>query len=141
MKNRAYCIYSLSNPASGEVFYVGVTLNPYIRLRSHITGKNNRAKTEYIKNSCANPVMNILAEYEDKIRAYEVEGEYIHKYFNNGHPLLNARKTIEHESRKPITLMVRPTIKKKAQSKAEKEGTSLSNLVDTLLEEYIKIKP
>lgn len=40
------------------------------------------------------------------------------------------------EAKKPMTVLVKPSTKKKAQKKAAKENKSLSELVETLLYEY-----
>jgi hypothetical protein len=46
----------------------------------------------------------------------------------------------KRETKKPMLVLVRPTIKKKAKDKAESLNDSLSNVVDTLLDKYANNK-
>jgi predicted HicB family RNase H-like nuclease len=45
---------------------------------------------------------------------------------------------VKKENKKPVTLIIRPSIKKAAKKKAKKEQTSLSQVVEDKLIEYIQ---
>ena len=49
---------------------------------------------------------------------------------------MKARNTKKWEVKKPITIMVKPSTKKKAAEKAGKEKKSLSQVIEDLLYDY-----
>jgi len=45
---------------------------------------------------------------------------------------------LKKENKKPVTLIIKPSVKKAAKKKAKKEQTSLSQIVEDKLIEYIQ---
>ncbi len=92
-------IYTLINPLDNQIFYVGYTNNPRIRLNSHIKNKYNYDKDIIIENIILNeqkPILNIIDECEYIFNLKEnmfeherLEIYYIKKFRDNGILLTN----------------------------------------------------
>lgn len=80
-------IYYLQHPATGEIFYIGATLDPKARLKSH--SKNPRTKTgvEILEMGLI-PVMGIITECSQQ-EAKDSEEFWIKSYIKRGHTLEN----------------------------------------------------
>ncbi len=77
---RAYYIYTLIDPRDSQVRYVGCTVSPKTRLRSHISNDHNamRTKLEWMaamKSAGVVPVMHVMAVCQtiDEVRVKEKE--------------------------------------------------------------------
>ena len=104
MENKKVFIYVLIDPRNNEIFYVGYTNNPKIRLNAHINinGKK-REKNNYKDNVIykilqlgLKPEMKIIDEcdriYNEELKVYEherLERYYIKKYREEGIRLTN----------------------------------------------------
>lgn len=79
MKNTVY-IYTLENPITGEIRYVGKTKNPKMRFHNHCnklhnTNSHKRNWINSLRNLGLRPIMNIIDEVE------ESEWHYWEKYW------------------------------------------------------------
>lgn len=91
--NRTYYIYTLTDPNTGEVRYVGCTINPKTRLSGHLSDlTHNPAKTDWIKQLKASklkPIFKIELTSQDLFTAIKQEQRTFCKY-NNGNLLCNT---------------------------------------------------
>lgn len=100
-----YSIYTLTNPQTGHVFYVGVTINTTKRLKLHsyrsvtLLAKRKKklsAKDKFILDNKIEPVVNIVEEvFGDRGIALRKEYEWIKSLLEKGEPLLNTNKASE----------------------------------------------
>ena len=84
-------IYSISNPLTNEVFYVGATLNIEQRAKQHISPSICYRCTEMIQSiikSGSMPLFTVLEIAEDNWR--EVEKKWIYHFIEKGEPMLNT---------------------------------------------------
>lgn len=100
MKMKTVYIYSLSDPESEEIRYVGKTVDPFNRFWGHIhEAKNNikgknEDKAKWIKSLLEKgirPKLDILEEVLTEVWE-EKEKEWINKYEREGNNLLNKTK-------------------------------------------------
>lgn len=95
-RTTTWYIYSLSDPGSGKIKYIGMTKNPEQRLKAY---KSCRAGNREVKNwliwlemSGLEPQMNILEKVNDYSLAKKKEKRWIKKGISRKWPLLNHRK-------------------------------------------------
>ena len=88
-----YWVYSISDPCTGRVFYVGQTNNLRRRFNDHTRERNKTPKDIYISTMIANdvwPVFTILERVKGLRAAVEREGYHISQLERQGHRLLNS---------------------------------------------------
>lgn len=78
MENRKYCIYTLKDPITNIVRYVGCTLNPKSRYSSHLSylRQDDNKKVIWIsdlKNKGLKPIMTILDKFDSIKDAQKME--------------------------------------------------------------------
>lgn len=87
-------IYTLSDPDSGQVMYVGKSVNPTKRLKSHVSncdgGVQKRKWVAELKSLGKQPIMNIVDIVENGDDWRTREKEWIHRYFAENPKLLNV---------------------------------------------------
>lgn len=84
-------IYSISCPETGEVRYIGKTIDPVSRFRKHLTYKRNTLCAKWIKSIQSKgllPVFSVLKECNE-IDWQDVERYYIRRYRMLGANLTN----------------------------------------------------
>lgn len=89
-------IYGLSH--NGVIFYVGSTLNPENRIKSHLIQAKGAAKTKvgkYMKANAIIPTMDILQSigFRKKTTLLEGEQKWISKLSESGIKLVNTHYT------------------------------------------------
>lgn len=93
MSEKPHYIYTLSDPFTSEVRYVGVTMYPELRYSQHVTrSKDNTHKSNWIKRlqrNHAEPTMEILTLVHDKDVAMKLEMKYIQEFKELGANLTN----------------------------------------------------
>ena len=118
----AYKIYTLTNPLTNEIFYVGQTVNDLSdRLAGHIseTGGSNREKILYIKTILEQGQRPIIQEIEaihvrcyiDKASVNERESYWIKYYRGVGCKLLNVASPKNNEYREYLACLTKGTTK------------------------------
>jgi predicted GIY-YIG superfamily endonuclease len=93
-------IYHLSDPVSGEVFYVGMSNNAQKRKHTHFnrarrdSGSNKRlnARIRKIEKESKSLAMCTVLKKCKKQAAIKLERETIRSFIQSGHPLLNINK-------------------------------------------------
>lgn len=95
-------IYALCEPDTGEIRYVGSSLNPKARLTSHLSCEASVAVAKWCAKLGANgasPMLAILGEEPDDIRAAALEAKFIAQLsrprllnVRRGQPLLPLRR-------------------------------------------------
>lgn len=91
--NRKHYIYGLRDPNTGEIRYVGRTMNPKARVSIHMghNGGVNQAKREWaasLKAQGQYAEMVILETCDTKDDAVDAEATWIHHFLASG-PLFN----------------------------------------------------
>lgn len=85
-------IYTLSDPRTNSVRYVGRTKEPKTRYTAHITQHNDTARSAWIAELKADglqPIMQIIDSSDDKVTAREREQYWMNKFTDDGCELLN----------------------------------------------------
>lgn len=141
-----YYIYSLKDPISGAIRYVGATMNPYARLHAHMSSVDGTpAKKEWVqglRESGLSPIMDILEKCTSTEAAAERE-KHFYSVHNNGElvcadPVV-APYTFVPGRRKPVvteTVIIPLTHQQilKGEAIAEKKGIgSLSDFIKHVL--------
>lgn len=89
-----YAVYALIDPNDGLVYYIGQTRNPKQRLSTHLTERFlRRAKAEWLRGLIEKgqqPVMQILETITGEGVALAREREWIHRFIQQGMPLVNG---------------------------------------------------
>lgn len=91
MSKKAY-IYTLEDPTTGEVRYVGKAINPQHRYKSHLKDKSETYKTRWIRSlqrRGLSPSLGILEEIEDGCGWEEAERFWIESLKHLGCNLTN----------------------------------------------------
>lgn len=94
MESKVY-IYTLENPDTGVIRYIGKTINPSQRLKSHLWTKNNSLRTKksnWIQSLKANglkPIMRILDEVSESNWS-DAEKYWIEQFRQWGFELYNG---------------------------------------------------
>jgi len=86
-------IYTLSDPRSGDVRYIGRAIAPQSRLKAHVNARYYNDKVKWInelKTDGLLPVMTIIDSVDDKVLAREKEQYWMNKYTMDGCELLNS---------------------------------------------------
>lgn len=90
---KTHIVYALINPIMNAPFYVGETSRFNERMCKHLNCKDkSKEKNAFIKNlieSGNKPKVIILDTVDSKELAIQIEKEYIKKYREEGHVLLN----------------------------------------------------
>ncbi len=99
-----HSVYLLIDPRTNQPFYVGLTLNPEMRLKQHCVNKRKRGKNakpltstaQYIrdmKNRGCNPYLIIVEQVTtfDLNIAHSLEFAWIHRMLSLGYELKNSR--------------------------------------------------
>jgi 3-oxoacyl-[acyl-carrier-protein] synthase III len=97
--NKTFYVYTLTNPKTDEIFYVGVTQSCKWRKSTHASkitdnGKLSR-KDRYVVENGITPVFEVIDEIVaySLIKASEVEEYWIHQLRAWGFNLTNQRKS------------------------------------------------
>lgn len=103
-----YYVYTLADPRTDEIRYVGLTVSPELRLRQHIhnevgTNASKRHWVEEILKAGFEPRMEIIEIVESKEMSTEREKFWIQYHFDKGASLLNVRVTHIPNYTKPET--------------------------------------
>jgi predicted GIY-YIG superfamily endonuclease len=108
--DNTYYVYTLTDPRTNKIRYVGVTTNPQHRLRCHISGsKHGKYRAEWLlelKADGVKPEMNIVAQAENEADGLDLEKEWIENLSASGHDLVNGRKpakSVKKERQPKIT--------------------------------------
>lgn len=72
-------IYSLADPTTKEVRYIGKTIDLKMRYRKHLTAKDNSYKTKWLKSLSEPPILRVIEECTD-FNWVEREKYWIVKY-------------------------------------------------------------
>lgn len=92
--NMKHYIYTLSNPITNEVRYIGKTNNISKRYSAHIKDNSKSYKSSWIKSLLNNnvlPIIEILEEFDNEIDCYESEKYWIEQFINWGFRLTNLQ--------------------------------------------------
>jgi group I intron endonuclease len=114
MEEIKYTIYSLIDPETNEIRYIGLTFNDLKqRLKSHCSEKSNSHKSNWIQSLKQKGLKPIIESIEDNILSYDEvckrEIFYIDKYKSEGHRLTNMssggnkNKKMSEETRKRMS--------------------------------------
>lgn len=88
-----YWIYTLSEPESNNVRYVGISKQPLIRLKQHLKDtRSNKHKHNWLKKIGFNPKIELISLECSKKEAIEQEKNLILEFRKRGNKLIN--KTI-----------------------------------------------
>lgn len=85
-------IYTLSDPDTQEVRYIGKTNNIAKRYSAHINDKSKSHKNSWIKSLliCNKyPTITIIASFDDESKCFDAEIKYIAEYKQKGYDLTN----------------------------------------------------
>lgn len=89
-----YKIYTLSNPLTNEIRYIGQTQNTLkSRLQCHLNRKDKTYRTNWIQSLLKDniiPEIKLICETTDYKTCLELEIFYIKKYKDEGYRLVNA---------------------------------------------------
>lgn len=99
-RSKPHYIYSLSDPNTKEVKYIGCSINPKHRFYQHISHgyiSHNDAKDEWTDSLVKigqRPILNIMGKFPNKYDALEMESFLIHEFTKKHFPLVNKNKAI-----------------------------------------------
>ena len=140
---RTIWIYTLSDPFTNEVRYVGQSSNPVARYAQHCAAFENSSKNLWIralKNASAKPVLNLIEQCYQEM-ALETESKYIVEYANSGCNLFNIKAIDEW---KPANFYlesrVKYQLKKMAFESNINESVLLNNIIDEAYKKFINSK-
>jgi predicted GIY-YIG superfamily endonuclease len=91
-----YKVYSLKCPFDNEIKYIGISINPELRLISHINEPQGTNEKALWTLKCflydKHPIVEIIEEIEtdNKSEAYELERYWIEQFKQWGFNLLNG---------------------------------------------------
>lgn len=90
-----FALYALKCPLDKSFKYIGLTIDPEIRLKQHISDSSyNKYKSEWIQNLKSQnlaPELVIIETFSDRIKASQKEIEFINLHKDT---LLNGKKGI-----------------------------------------------
>lgn len=96
MKNTTepiHYVYYLICPISNEVKYIGVSMNPEVRFKAHLTDRgSNKAKVEWIQNLKENgllPILEVVEKIESRSIVFEIETNHIKEHYKS---ILNVKR-------------------------------------------------
>src|SRR5258708_23580552 len=88
-----YFVYTLTDPRTGTVAYVGITNNAYERFKQHISYRDNNGKKhawiQQLQQEKVMPAMKILEVVENEEIALDRERYWIRRYKEQGLQLTN----------------------------------------------------
>lgn len=104
-----YAIYALIDPTDEQVYYVGQTRNPQVRLAAHLSDRHYESKKgdwlRRLEQTGQQPLMQILEVVIGQKTALEKEQEWIEHFLKQGMPLLNYQAQPERKQvRRPLRL-------------------------------------
>lgn len=93
-----YSVYTLSDPESNAIRYVGISANPCLRFGLHLANSSsgrvdNEPKNAWIRGLTARdlmPILTIIEKVETKAEAADRETYWILYHLDTGSPLLNG---------------------------------------------------
>lgn len=139
-------IYSISDPETHEVRYVGQTENPDKRFYEHLFDKVLIEKYEWmasLKNKGLNPIFAILKTTDDDInKVLLCEREIALDYISKGNRLFNTNQSLY-----PITGLsincynIDETVKVKIQKLKQETGKSISTIASEIINNHFKNDP
>ena len=92
-----YSVYTLADPRTKEVRYVGVTNNPEKRYKSHLTATydsdEKKAWIEELANAGVLPLLVVVERDKSKPEAYALEASWMHHYITADSDLVNKEYT------------------------------------------------
>lgn len=103
MATKPVYIYTLSDPDTKQVMYVGQTINPQSRLMNHCRVEGAKRKDEWIRHLLAagkRPEMAVI-DTCDKEQADSIEQQWI-AYYSHGKVLMNSRYGSDKVNHPPI---------------------------------------
>lgn len=104
MQNKLIKIYALINPLTDQVFYIGASKNPDVRLTSHIANRNVESgyKTDQLMQILeAGEHVEILILDECEIEKVSfLEEFYIDLFLSFGYPLKQSRRSTYSKTKK-----------------------------------------
>jgi hypothetical protein len=96
MNIKKYKIYTLNDPITNEIRYVGQTIQKLEnRLKKHLNAKDKSYRTNWIKNlnnKKLSPTINLVIEADNKEETNKLEMYYINLYKEKGYNLVNMTK-------------------------------------------------
>ena len=103
-------LYTLTDPVTGEICYIGLTEYPHRRIRQHCSQpgnyKGNARMTRWISSLSElgeKPIMTIVDAVDDLDiggkNGKKRERELIREYWDSGHPLLNSERWMRSQDR------------------------------------------
>jgi hypothetical protein len=136
-------IYTLENPIDNNIFYVGQTLKPEVRLNTHIidaAGRDNRKKSKIIKSILDNqmlPKLSIIDEitcryHEDEDAAHNLESYWMHQLWSWGFNLCNVNGLKQSSTYKR---RLGRYLEESPDSLLRKSFSSMVNDMDVLMDE------
>ena len=96
-KGKKHYVYSLSDPITKDLKYIGCSKDPYLRLNGHmcITQTSNNLEKDIwmtrLKTIGKQPVINILGKFSNKKEALEVETFLIKEFMSNNIGIINIK--------------------------------------------------
>jgi predicted GIY-YIG superfamily endonuclease len=91
--NDRYEVYSLRDPMTRKVFYIGIAKDPYKRFMQHLYMDGSNPEKDGIiasmKEKGLTPIMQVECKCYDKSQAEANEAEFIEYYRAHGHKLCN----------------------------------------------------
>lgn len=102
-----YTIYALVDPRNGEIKYVGLTKDVYVRFAQHIRGKSDHpqkdAWIQELKQAQILVHMEVLEQVEDLDLALNRENHWIDFWLAEGCKLFNRTLPIEVRKRRILS--------------------------------------
>lgn len=93
----SYHVYTLTDPRTEVVYYVGMTIQPEVRYQGHLTCNGHDGNSEkyawvrQLQSESVQPRMSILETVDDEQLARDRERYWIRMYSEQGMPLVNKR--------------------------------------------------
>jgi len=140
-------IYYLKDPFTEQVRYVGKTFEPKSRFSSHLAGKGNKNKSNWIKSLKVQnsiPLMEIVEECTNENCA-EREIFHISNARENNYPIFNVAKgggskTLLKKRKVIISAAIQKETVLAVMDIAKKEKRSFSQMINMLLLEAIEVR-
>lgn len=120
-----FYVYTLADPRTDEIRYVGQTFSPELRLRQHIhsevgSNESKRLWVEEVLKAGFEPRMDIVEIIEEKEKINEREKYWIQYHLEKGLSLLNVRSTRKSSGQKPVK-------QKSTKKEASKQSVAAQN--------------
>lgn len=127
-------IYTLSDPITNQVRYVGQSSNPMVRYSQHCAAFENSTKNFWIrklKEVGLKPVLNLIEECHQEM-VFETESKYIIDYAKNGCDLFNIKAIDEW---KPANFYLESRVKYQLKKMAFEKGMNESDFLNNMIDE------